>query len=211
MPILFIFQHVENLSAPLVVQLFIRPNVSHSPLLSGHWLLEAFCSFLASIIYVTQIVFYISHDWEMETFGTIFMLLLSFIHLAFAIAAVMLDQSCIQQIGEENNESFIWNHKTMLHSQSNHGHFYWFFNKNPSNYNTRLRIMQHVMLTLAPRSCFILYPVERGRRMDRERERKRGHAGSFWVSLSRCETNVKLWQKCDGYLQCQNLSGSRTF
>lgn len=72
----------------------------------------------------------------------------------------------------------------------------WIFYKSLSNYDASLRIMQHVMLTFAPYSCFILqYPEERMDRK-RERERKRWHEGSFWVSLSPWKTNMKteMWQ-----------------
>lgn len=100
----------------------------------------------------------------------------------------------------QHTKSLIWIHT--LHSQSNHGRCCWIFYKSLSNYNGRLRIMQHVMLTSAPYSCFIRqYPAEKERGEDRqgERERERGMTCGFilgfFVSMrNQREALTEMWQ-----------------
>lgn len=73
--------------------------------------------------------------------------------------------------------------------------------KSFSNYNRRLRIIQHVMLTPAPYSCFIWkYPAEedRSEKTDRAGEREaRWHVGFFFgflcFQVKPCEALTEMW------------------
>lgn len=113
-------------------------------------------------------------------------------------------------IWKQHTKSLIWYHKTLLHSQSNHGCYYWIFYISLSNYNGRLRIIQHVMLTSAPYSCSIWkYPAEKDRqeKTDMVGERPRMTCEFLLAFFVSKWNHVKLWQKCDTYLQCQKNSG----
>lgn len=91
--------------------------------------------------------------------------------------------------------------------------------KSLSNYNTSLRMMQHVMLTFAPNSCFILqYPEDRDRETETETERERegdDTRAHFWVSLSPWKPTMKTqrWQMSEKQwaLPHSNLSGEEVF
>ena len=138
-------------------------------------------------------------------------LLFNFTHLARAIWRSFAQSTWdpANWMRRQQPKSLIWDHKTPRHSQSNHGRCRWIFHKKAPAIRMgdwELCSMWCWLVLHIPASLDNTQRRKTGERTERERGREGWHVGSFWVSLSWCETNVKLWQKCDRYLQCQKTS-----